>query len=100
MVPSDFLGYVSEVTHSVGSVTGSIIPLSTICWRPFSISSLASIGTFLHACCTGSIEGTKSIVYFPGLLPVVPKQAGNACFRAIMSLTLAVVRWSWKGTII
>ena len=31
MVPSDFLGYVSDETHSVGSVTGAIIPLSTIC---------------------------------------------------------------------
>ena len=31
MVPSDFLGYASVETNSVGSVTGVMIPLSTIC---------------------------------------------------------------------
>ena len=63
-MPSDFLGCVSEEIHSVGSVTGDIIPLSTILGGAFSISSLASIETFLHACCTGGIEGSKCKVYF------------------------------------
>ena len=50
MVPSGFLGYVSEETHSVGSMTGVIIPWSTMFWRAFSIYSLASVGTSLWAC--------------------------------------------------
>ena len=94
IVPSDFLGYVSDVTHSVGSVTGAIIPLLTISCKAFSISSLASIGTFLWACCTGGIDESTLIVYYPGIFPVVSKLLGDAFFKAIMSLTLAVVRWS------
>ena len=78
IVPSDFLWYVSDETHSVGSVTGLIFPLSTIFCRAFSISSLASMGTFLQACCTGGIEESTFIVYCPGMFPVVSKLLGNA----------------------
>ena len=35
MVPSAVLGYLSDETHSVGSVTGAMIPSSTICWSFF-----------------------------------------------------------------
>ena len=100
MVPSDFLRYVSQEIHSVGSITTVIIPLSTMCWRAFSISSLASIGTFLYACCTGGIEGSRCMVYSSGMFPVVPKLAGKACFRVIMALTSVVVTWSWEGAMI
>ena len=46
------------------------------------------------------IEGFTCIVYSPGIFPVVVKLVGNACFRAIMSLTSAVVRWSCEGGMI
>ena len=98
MVPSDILRYVSEETDSVGSVTGVMIPWSTMCWMAFSISSLAPIGTFLWACCTGGIEGSKCMVYSPGMYPIVSKLAGKVYFNPIMSLTTAVVRWSREGT--
>ena len=78
----------------MGSVTGVIISLSTIFCRAFSISSLASIGTFHLACCTGCIEVSTLIVYCPGMFPVVSKLLGNAFFKTIMSLTLSVVRRS------
>ena len=95
IVPSDFLGYVNDETHSVGSVTGEIIPLSTIFCSVFSISSLASVRNFpLQAYCTGDIEGSTLIVYCPGMFPVVSKLLRNAFCRAIMYLTSVVVRWS------
>ena len=66
----------------MGSVTGAIIPLSTIFCSAFSISSLASIGNFpAWACCTGGIEESTLIVYCPGMFPVVSKLLGNAFFR-------------------
>ena len=83
IVPPDFLGYVSDETHSVGSVTGAIIPLLTIFCNAFSISSLASIGTFLQACCTGGIDESTLIVYCPGIFPVVSKLLGNAFLRLL-----------------
>ena len=78
IVSSDFLEYVSNETHLVASVTGAIIPLSTIFCRAFSISSPASVGTFLWACCPGGIEESIGIVYCPGMFPVVSKLLGNA----------------------
>ena len=83
----------------MGSVTGAIISLLTIFCRAFSISYLASIGTFLQACCTGGTEGSTLMVYCPGMFPVVSKLLGNA-FRAIMSLTSTVVRWSYEMGIV
>ena len=94
---SDFLGYMSEETHLVGSVTGVIIPLSTIYGRAFSISFLGSVGTLLHACCIGGIEWSTYIVYSPGIFPVVSELAQKVCFNAVTSLTSAVVRWSCEG---
>ena len=78
----------------MGSVTGVIISLSTIFCNAFSITSLASIGTFLLACCTGCFGVSTLIVYCPGMSPVVSKLLGNAFSKAIMSLTLSVVIWS------
>ena len=42
------------------------------------------------------MEGSKCIVYSPGMFPVVSKEAGKVCFNATISLTSAVV-WSWEG---
>ena len=96
MVPSDFLGYVNEETYSVGLVTGVIIPWSTMCWRAFSISSLASIGTFLQACWTGVLRGPKYSI-FSWYVSCCVKTGWEDMFNAIMSLTLAEVWWSWEG---
>ena len=41
------------------------------------------MGTFLLACCTGGTEGSRQIVYTPGILPVVPKDWGNAFLRKL-----------------
>ena len=77
IVPSG-LSLVSDETHLVASVTGAINPLSTNFCRDLSISSLASVGTFLWACCIGGIEESTLIVYCPGMFPVVLKLLGNA----------------------
>ena len=45
-----FLGYVSELTHGVGSVCFMMIPCQTISPNSFSISSLYLMGTF-HLLC-------------------------------------------------
>ena len=94
IVPSDFLGYVSDETNLVGSVTGAIIPLSTIFCSAFSISSLASIGTFLQECCTGGTDESTLIVYCPGIFPVVSKLLGNVFLGLLSLLISAVVRRS------
>ena len=83
IVPSDFLGYLSDETHSVGSVTGAIIPLLTIFCSAFSISSLASIRTFVWACCTGGTDESTLIVNCPGIFPVVLKLLGNVLLRLL-----------------
>ena len=44
--PSGFWGNVKEDTHSIGSVTGVIMPWSTISCRSFSMAFLHSMGTF------------------------------------------------------
>ena len=36
------------------------------------------------------------MVYSPGIFPVMSKLVRKVCFRVIMSLTSAVVRWSWE----
>ena len=78
--PSGFRGYVRDDIHSIGSVTGVIMTWLTIFCRSFSIASLHSIGTFLLACCTGWTEGSRQIVYTPGILPVMSHDWGNAFF--------------------
>ena len=78
--PSGFWGYVKDDTHSVGSVTGVIMAWLTISCRSFSIASLHSVGTFLLACCTGGTEGSRQIVYTPGMLPVVSNDWGDVFF--------------------
>ena len=40
------------------------------------------------------------MVYSPGIFPVVSKLVGIACFKGIISLTSAVVRWSCEGVLI
>ena len=50
------------------------------------------------------MEGSKHMVFSPGMFPVVSKEVGKACFNAIMSLTsrswegaMLCTFWSWKG---
>ena len=91
-VPSGLWGYVKDDAHSVGWETGMITPFSTISLRVHSICSKYSMGTFLHACWTGIMVGLVLIVSVPDIFPMVLKEAGKACFRAIMSWTTAVVQ--------
>ena len=58
-VTSGLWGYVREDTHSIGSVTGAITCRSTISCMIFSVCSWYSFGTYLYACWTGSIDGSK-----------------------------------------
>ena len=41
------------------------------------MASLHSLGTILLASCTGEEEGSRQIMYSPGMLPVVSKDLGN-----------------------
>ena len=72
--------------------TGVMIPLLTMSLRVCSICSWYSMGTLHWACCTGGMEGLLLMVYVPGMLPMVSKELGNACFNVIMSRTWAVVQ--------
>ena len=81
------VGFVKDDTHLVGSVTGVIMPWSTISCRSFSIASLHSMGTFLLVHCTGGKEGLRWMVYSPGMLPEVSNDLGNAFLRETMSCT-------------
>ena len=76
-----------EETHSVGSVTGVIMPKFTISCSAVSIGSLYSMGTLQRACCTGGIEGSVQIVYVPHRLPTQSNDRGNANLRVIMLQT-------------
>ena len=97
--PSGFWGYVRDDTHSIGSVTGAIIPWSNIYCRSFSMASLHSMGTLNLACCTGRKEGSRQIVFTPGMLPVVSNDWENAFLRETMcrtSFTVMLAPWSWN----
>ena len=68
--------------NSIGSVTGEIMPWSTISCRSFSMASLHSMEDLSsYACCTGGKVGSRQIVYSPGMLPVVSKQLGECFFK-------------------
>ena len=69
-----------------------LTPLATMSLSVHSICSKYSMGTFCQACCTGGTEGSVLMVLVPGMLPMVSKELGNACFNAIMSQTWAVVQ--------
>ena len=98
--PSGFWGgYVNKDTHSIGSVTGVVMPWSTIPWRGFSIASLHSMETFLLVCWTGEQEGSRQIVYTPGMLPVVSNEFKNAFLWYTMSCTSFTENWSCNGAI-
>ena len=95
--PSGFWGYVKDDTHSIGSVTGAIMAWSTTSCRSFSIASQHSMGTFLLTCCTGGTEGSRQMVYTPGILHLVSIEWGNAfLFKEIMSCTSFTEAWSWN----
>ena len=51
-LPFGFFGYVSMLTHGVGSVCFTMIPWWTISFNSFSTSALYSIGTLCLPCCT------------------------------------------------
>ena len=92
-------GVCHERHHSVGSVTGVIICWSTISCRVFASFSTFN-GTFILACLTGRIKGSRWIVYIPGILPVVSNDFGKAFLREIISHTswrvISGVEWSLK----
>ena len=94
IVPSDLLGYVSDETHLVGSVTGAIIQLSVIFCNVFFYFFSSFNWNFPLGMLSGDIEGSTLIIYCSGIFPVVSKLLGNAFFRAIKSLISVVVRWS------
>ena len=68
--------------------------------KGFSICYLHSIGTFLQACWTGGMKGSRHIVQAPGMFPVVSNEAGNVYFNATLLWTLPLMRWSWEGAIL
>ena len=45
------------------------------------MASLHSMGTLHLASCTGGTEGSRWIVYTPGILPVVSNDWGNIYFK-------------------
>ena len=85
--PSGLWGYVRDDIHSIGSVSEVIMPWSTVSCRSFSIASLHSMGTLHLAWCTGGTEGSRQIVYTPGILAVVSNDWGKALFGEMMSHT-------------
>ena len=63
------------------------------------MASLHSMGTFFLACWTGGMEGSRKMVYDPGILPVVSKDLENASLRKMMTCTSCMVKCSCEGAI-
>ena len=61
--PFGFMGYVIEFTHSVGFVTGVMMPCSPILPSSFTIFSWYSIGVFHTGCCTSGTLGSVTLWY-------------------------------------
>ena len=57
------------------------------------------MGTFLLACWTGGMEGSRWMVYIAGILPVVLKDLGKAFLRKMMPHTSCMAEWSCQGLI-
>ena len=109
--PSGLWGYVRDDTPSIGSVTGVIMPWSTLSCRIFSMALLHSVGTFLLACCTVGKVGSRQMVYISGMLPVVSNDLGGCFFKGNYVLGHLLQKywknglvmkffgkeWSWKG---
>ena len=92
--PLGFWGYIREDTHSIGSVTGVLICWSTIsCWEFFN--SLSTIKGDLSSSMLNwrGTEGSRQIVYAPGILPIVSTDFGKAFLREIRSHTSGMVEW-------
>ena len=51
------------------------------------MASLHSMGTLHLACCTGGTEGSRQMLYTPGMLPVVSKDWGNTFLSEVISHT-------------
>ena len=78
-VPSEFLEYVGEDTHSVGLVMGVMIPGLTNSSRVHSIRVF--YGYLPQACWIGGMEGSVLIVHVPGMLQICVKGLGKGLFE-------------------
>ena len=85
-LPLGFFGYVSKLTHGVGSVCFTMIPWWTILFSSFLISTLCSIGTLCLPCCTGSMLGSVLMSYSPDMSPIQLKELGYRVFKSLVLL--------------
>ena len=88
-----FFGYISELTHGVGSICFAMIPWWTISFSSFSISTLCSMGTLCLPCCTGGMLGSVLMSYSPDMSPIRSKELG---YRVCKSLVLLI--WTLPGS--
>ena len=89
----------SEETHSVGSVTGVIIPLSTILGGIYQFLLWLLLVLSCMRAVLGALRGSH-MLYSPGIFPVMSRLVGKVCYRVIMCLKSAVVRRSCEGGMI
>ena len=69
-LPLGFFGYISELTHGVGSVCFTIIPWWTISFSSFWISALCLMGTLHLLCSTGGTQWSVLMSYSPDISPI------------------------------
>ena len=88
-----FFGYVSKLTHGVGSVCFTMIPCQTMSFNSFSISALGSMGTLYLPCCTGGTHGSILMSYSPDMSLIWSKMFG---YRVCKSFVLFI--WMLPGS--